>query len=333
VATVLVEGPGAVETVDAHFHARNRRRLSDCPTDQPVLGRFGWKTGEEIVARRRSDRSVELHCHGGHATVARIEQVLVRSGCRAVAWQDWLARHHPDPIAADAQKALAEARTQRTASILLDQYAGALRRALGEIDDARRRGDADSARRKAESLLARADLGRHLVRPWQVVLAGRPNVGKSSLINALVGYSRAIVHYAPGTTRDVVSAVTAVDGWPVELSDTAGLHGVADDLEQAGMALAREKLAAADLVVLVFDRSREWSGADRELTNSYPDAPLVHNKCDLPCSPAGRPAGLATSALTGEGIDDLLALIALRLVPDPPPPGAAVPFRVRDKIR
>jgi len=326
VATLHVEGPGAVDVVDAHFHAKNRRPLGECPTDRLVLGHFASEMGEEIVARRRSDQSVELHCHGGYASAAMIEAMLVRSGCRSVTWQDWIPEHYRDPIAAAAHQALAEARTEKTAAILLDQYGGALRRALDEIEEACRRGDTERARREAEVLLARAELGRHLVRPWQVVLAGGPNVGKSSLINALLGYPRAIVHHTPGTTRDVVTAVTAIDGWPVELSDTAGLHGPAEALERAGMELARQRLAEADLVVLVFDGSVPWSAADRELTESYPGAPLVHNKCDLPPSPAGRPGGLATSALTGEGIEELLAAIGARLVPDPPPGAAAVPF-------
>ena len=109
-------------------------------------------------------------------------------------------------------------------------------------------------------LLARADLGRHLVRPWSVVLAGPVNVGKSSLINALAGYGRSIVHHAPGTTRDAVTAATAIDGWPVELCDTAGLRPAATPVERAGIERAQERLAQADLAVLVFDRERALVG-------------------------------------------------------------------------
>ncbi len=87
------------------------------------------------------------------------------------------------------------------------------------------------------------------------MLAGRINVGKSSLLNALAGYARAIVHPAPGTTRDAVAITAAIDGWPVELCDTAGLRAAGDAVERAGIDRARERLAAADLVILVTDRS------------------------------------------------------------------------------
>ena len=93
------------------------------------------------------------------------------------------------------------------------------------------------------------------------------------------------------------------------------------------MALARQKLADADLVVLVFDLSRPWTAAEAALVESRPQAVVVHNKHDLPEAPGPlRPAGLRTSALCGEGIDALVQAIGAGLVPEPPPAGAAVPF-------
>ena len=240
-ATVVVEGSGALRAVEAHFHAKSGRPLADYATNAIAVGQFGAPPGEQIVVRRRADESIELHCHGGHAAVAKIEQVMVGEGCRLVAWEDWVAGRHDDPIAAAAMTALADARTLRTAAILLDQYHGALRRAIREIEEAIAAGNPEAAKTLADTLLGRAELGRHLVRPWQVVLCGRPNVGKSRVINALAGYQRAIVHPTPGTTRDVVSVQTAVDGWPVELSDTAGLRDGGDELERAGVELAQRK--------------------------------------------------------------------------------------------
>ncbi len=326
VATLLIDGPGAVELLEGRFRANGDRGLKTRSVDQLVVGRFGGETGEEVVARRHADGCVELHCHGGQAAIARIERALVEQGCRAVPWQDWAADHYQDPIAAAALSALAEARTERTAAILLDQYNGALRRALEAIQRAITRDDPSSARELIDGLLARADVGRHLVRPWRVVLAGRPNVGKSSLINALVGYPRAIVHHAPGTTRDVVTAQAAVDGWPVELSDTAGLQASDDVVERAGVELARARLSRADLAILVFDASTTWSTADEALVRSWPGGLVVHNKGDLAAGTVPRRSGQVTSAPTGHGIDALARAIADRLVTDPPPAGAAVPF-------
>ena len=96
---------------------------------------------------------------------------------------------------------------------------------------------------------------------WRVVIAGPPNVGKSSLINAMAGYERAIVSPLPGTTRDVVTLTTAIDGWPVQLADTAGLRASDDELESAGVKLAGAALAAADLVILVCDATGDLNAA------------------------------------------------------------------------
>ena len=359
VATLRIEGPGAVEVVQAHFHARGGRPLATYPVDRLVVGRFGPDRGEEVVVRCCTAGAVELHCHGGLAAVAAIEESLMTAGCRRLAWPDWAAERETEPFASAALVALADARTERTAAILFDQYCGALSLALGDIRQAIDRGDHDAVQQQIDMLLNRVDLGRHLVQPWRVVLAGRVNVGKSSLINALAGYGRSIVHPTPGTTRDAVTLTTAIDGWPVELCDTAGLRVGSDAVELAGIERARERLAQADLAILVFDRSTTWSAEDQRLVDQCPDALLVHNKCDLPFTsdarPVGtvpifvsakmglsplalelppvaqksqqaRPAGLSVSALQGRGMAELLDAITRRLVPDPPPPGAAVPF-------
>jgi tRNA modification GTPase len=316
-----------MEIVAANFRARNGRQLQAWPDQRLTIGRIGAEPGEEVVVRCRSSGAVEIHCHGGHAAAAMIETLLFNAGCGPLGWKDWVVGRQADPIAAAAQVALAEARSQRAAAILLDQYHGALRRAIDDIAAAVRSRSLAAAKRQIDALLARARLGCHLIQPWQVVVAGRPNVGKSSLINALVGFGRSLVHPAAGTTRDVVTVRTALDGWPVELADTAGLWAGNDALERAGVELARERLARADLVLLVFDGSVPWSEADAALLASWPDALVVHNKSDLSGSPGGgRPAGLGVSALMRQGLSPLVERIVGRLVPAPPPAGAAVPF-------
>ena len=325
VATLVVEGPGAARLVRSLLHPQPQPPAEDA-VGRLTVGRFGSEPGEQVVVRCRSEESVELHCHGGLAAAAMIQQTLVGHGCRVATWQQWVAGRAATTIASEAQVALAAAPTQRTAAILLDQYHGALERALEEIEAAVARGDTAFARQQAGIVLARADLGRHLTRPWDVVLAGAANVGKSSLINALVGYRRVIVHDSPGTTRDVVTVVTAIDGWPVALSDTAGFGASGDPLAEAASAAARQKLSAADLIVLVFDGGVPWSRADQAFLDTWPGGIVVHTKSDLPRPPGPRPPGLAVSSLTGEGIDLLLEAISHRLVADPPPPGAAVPL-------
>jgi tRNA modification GTPase len=325
VASFRIESPEALEVVARHTTTGSGRPLAESSVGRIVLGRFG-PGGEEVVLARLSDSAIELHCHGGLAAVAGVEEIFAAAGCRRISWQNWIGLQEADPYAAAARLALAEARTARTAAILLDQYQGALRRAVQQIEASVQAGALEAARQQAEALLAHAATGLHLVRPWQVVVAGQPNVGKSSLINALVGYQRAIVHSSPGTTRDIVGVQTAMEGWPVELSDTAGLRQGGEEIEQMGIDLARHKIASADLVLLVFDRSLPWSIQDQELVDDYPAALRLHNKSDLPRASGQRPPGTETSAMLAVGIDELCREIAARLVPHPPLPGDAVPF-------
>jgi tRNA modification GTPase len=325
-ACVLVEGPGAADLVQTLVQTKSGRPLADLPDDNLIVGHFNDVNGEEIVLRRRNPHSVELHCHGGYAAAAMIEETLHQQGCQVITWQQWISESQTDPISAAALAALADAPTQRTAGILLDQYHGALRRAFNAIEQDIKEKNFASARSRVESLVAHISLGSHLTIPWRVVVAGPPNAGKSSLINALVGFQRSIVHHTPGTTRDAVTATTAMDGWPVELCDTAGLHAGAQGIEKAGVDLARQRISDADLVILIFDLTSSWSLSDQALADSFPNALTVHNKVDLKYAKDNRPTGLYTSAQSGAGMDELIKNIANRLVPVSPPPAAAVPF-------
>jgi tRNA modification GTPase len=330
VATVRLEGPNAAQVAAAHLSPKTAQALLERPANSLIVGHFNGASGEEMVVRRLPCGDVELHCHGGLAAVARVEQALHAAGASRISWQEWAARQEPDPIAAAARVALAEAATARVAAILVDQYRGALRRAFNEIEAAAARGEQDRASKLADDLLSRARLGAHLTRPWHVALAGRPNVGKSTLINALAGYHRAIVHSQPGTTRDIVTLNTAIDGWPVEICDTAGLRDSDDLLETRGMQKARELMATADLVVLLFDRSGPWTEEDAQLAAAYPQALVVHSKSDLLAAGERPVPGIAICAKEDGGakgsIDELCKAIAVRLVPNPPGPGEAVPF-------
>lgn len=332
VATISVVGGEAKARVSGFFRPASGIGLQQVPRGRIVFGRWavGDRGGEELVVCCHSPESIDVHCHGGRTAARRIVDSLVRAGCREVHWQRMAELCEATPIRTEARIALAAARTARTAAILLDQYRGALEAALADITALLDRGEVGAASDRLRQLDRYADFGRHLTRPWRIVLAGHANVGKSSLINAILGYERTIVFEQPGTTRDVVTATTAIDGWPVELADTAGLREGGDAVESVGVARARERLAAADLVVVVFDSAKVWSDQSASLANAWPDALVVHNKCDLVPMPADdRPSGLHTSAVAGQGVDELVRRMGEKLVPDPPHSSAPIPFTDR----
>jgi tRNA modification GTPase len=334
IAVVRVWGPGALGVADAVFRPATRRALLDTAPGVLRFGRVGAGVGDEVVAvvcGTGDGPEVEIQCHGGPAAVGLVVESLVEAGAERRQPSAWVRHDARSVIEAEARVDLARAPTLRTAEVLLEQAAGALRRDLDEVARllaSNLEPDLAEARRRLERLEARGRVGLQMVTGWSVVLAGRPNVGKSALLNALAGYERAIVAPTPGTTRDVVSVPTAFDGWPVELSDTAGLRDPGDPVEAEGVTRARARQARADLTVLVLDRSEPLTPTDFDLLYALPDALLVANKADLsPSWPLPRPDVLAVSAARGDGVDSLASTIARRLVPDPPEPGSGAPFR------
>ena len=341
VASLLVED--AVELIDRHrlFAAANGKMLAEQEINRICFGHWQGRggdvetglAGEQIVGCRVSEERVELHCHGGTAAVARIFEDLAGGGVTQCEWVEMIedgGKRPANRVEIELAQALSAATTWRTAALLLDQQTGVLVNALkrlGSVDWKQR----DQAAGWLAELLEWSNLGRQLVVPPTVVLAGLPNVGKSSLLNALLGFGRAIVWDEPGTTRDVVVGHTALEGWPIRLADTAGLRATEDEIEAIGIAHARRELDSADLVVLVVDGSQGVDGDSRRLMDELSEALVVANKSDLGDVAEGElPSdALVVSALTGAGIDRLAAVIAESLVPAVPDPGTAVPVSER----
>jgi tRNA modification GTPase len=354
IATIAVRGSDAIPLLARLFRPASGRPLTDFPIGHSIFCRLeiplpsgkgaegssageGISTSEHLVVGLLAPDELEIHCHGGTAAVEAICDALAAQGATQITPAAWAHQQETDRIAAETLLALSEARTERTAAILLDQYRGSLRRELNTIDTALSKNDTATAKTAIDQLLSRSDLGLHLTKPWKVVIAGRPNAGKSSLMNAVLGYDRSIVWRDPGTTRDVLTATTAIDGWPLELFDTAGLRVVgravpaSDPIESEGIARAHSQIAAADLVILIADTTAPWDAALYQQVAAATHRPplIVHNKCDLAPPPNDhRPPGIETSAVTGNGIDKLCAAVATALVPSPPTPAAAVPFTV-----
>ena len=301
IATLAVVGPRAWELACTHFRPAGK----PLPVT-PAVGRvrFGTLGGDEVVLAVLAADRVEVHCHGGRQVVRLLVGLFVADGCEEVGWSE--VEFTPAGSDLRALDPLTRAPTIRTAAILLDQYHGAFARAT------------DIPR-----LAALSPVGRHLVSPWRVAVAGPPNVGKSSLVNALAGFQRSVVAPTAGTTRDVVTVQLALDGWPVELADTAGLRD-AEGLEAAGIGRARAAAAAADLVLWVLD----GSALAPDLPPPGIDPLLILNKTDQPpgWDWATLPDAVRVSAVTGAGLADLSAAVVRRLVPNPPVPGEAVPF-------
>lgn len=312
IATIEVSGPRAWE-----FARRLFRPAGQLLPETPELhrfwfGRLGDGQGDEVIlaVTAACGITLEVHCHGGRRVVRWVIEQFVALGCVEAKPTDYNPR---------ISELLQRAPTLRTASILLDQFHGAFETAVRRILDSpdTTRGLTPPGSPLVE--LARyAPVGRHLVEPWKVVVAGPPNVGKSSLINTLAGYQRVVVSEVAGTTRDVVTVPLAFDGWPVELTDTAGLRD-AEGLEAEGIERAKRVLGEADLVVWLMDAG-DPRGAEAPRA---PTGLVVWNKSDLAAAPL---PGLSISAKTGAGITELVGEIVRRLVPDPPPPGAAVPY-------
>lgn len=321
-ATIGVRGPQAWQFTNACVMPPIDESLSPRPWLRDFRGEQG--TSEELVVVFPCADEARIHCHGGTAACAAVLQALESQGAMRIDWQEWASEVAP------ARHALADALTERTALILLDQQKGVFANEVSEIRDLLNSSDSlPSAIKRLDDLISRSGIGLHLTQPWQVVIAGRPNAGKSSLLNALLGFQRSITSPQPGTTRDVVTARTAIDGWPIELRDTAGLRASSDEIESAGVALAEQELRTADLVLYLIPANELAQEAEQQiatLQNARQETAtiVVRTKADLSSNSAAE--GLAVSSVTGAGLSELAGAIVERLIGVAPTAGAAVPI-------
>ncbi len=335
IATIAVQGPNAVEAIGRLVRLKKAHEES-FPIGRVRYGLWGAvvenESAEQVVVCRVDAQRFEIHCHGGSAVCQMIIEDLVASGFESVTAGDFPSELMCE-FKREAELDLQRATTDRAAVILLDQRNGALGDEVARIDGRCRSEGTEAVRAEVEELLSWAEFGKHLVEPWQVVLAGPPNAGKSSLMNAITGSERAIVHAEAGTTRDWVEVLTAIDGWPVALSDTAGVRASEDEIESEGVRRALERVGAADVVIFVVDALVGWTSTHEDLLRLADGkrSLTVWNKADLAAQrdiqiPQGA---LRTAAPDQRGLQELLGAVAGLLVPRLPAEGAAVPFRSR----
>ena len=285
---------------------------------------------------------VEFHCHGGLMAVQQVLQLCLDQGARLAEPGEFTLRAFlngrldltqaegvADLVAAQsslaARTALAGVQGKLMAPIrqlrstCLDVLAEVEARVdfeddLPPLDEGAVRAQVAAVLGEVEHILATAEAGQLLRTGLKVAIVGRPNVGKSSLLNAWSRCDRAIVTDLPGTTRDVVESQLVVGGIPIQVLDTAGIREASDPVEQLGIARSRQVAQGADLVLLTIDAAAGWTAADQRLYASVGDRGVivVVNKVDLVAAAAladlELPAGLPvvyTAAAQHQGIDAL----------------------------
>ena len=350
-ALIRLSGPHAV-TITQKLAGRNlsprhplpvRLQFQNQDLDEAVL--TFWPnpksyTGEDLV---------EISCHGNPLIVETILQAICKLGARIARPGEFTERAflhgRIDLTCAEAVLDVLHARSERALLAAQRALAGKLgdhlmadrERLLNllarieawidfpdediqpEVGDGFR-SEVSALLKSSTQLLSTAPLGHRLRSGYRLVLAGPPNVGKSSLLNALLGNNRAIVSPTPGTTRDTVEESIVLAGFPVRLIDTAGLRPSTDPVELEGMARTRTAMDSADLVLALIDRTQlvdpcrhEWNRLGNKILK-------VVTKADLP--QVSKEDGLLVSSQTGTGFDELRRTITHRLTGNVETPGS-----------
>lgn len=331
IATLICRGDNVDTAVAEFFKPKANRNFSSFQMGQIIFGSWTQPSGqsEDVVVCRKSESTVEVNCHGGAAAVHAIESNLKSKGFESITWRQWTESGAQNSICAKAAELLVECPTLPTSLHMLDQQCGALSEELHATSVLLRDGAVDEARNRLHDLHESSNAGLHLVKPFEVVIAGLPNAGKSSLLNQILGYDRAIVAEVPGTTRDVLTGMTAINGWPVSIRDTAGIRESDENIEQQGIHKSYDQVAKCDLVVWIDAINQDWIEPEVELSDS---TLFVFNKSDLlsgsqiDVALRLRPAGVVTSAVSGEGLEDLLQQIITSLLPAMPVNGQPLLF-------
>lgn len=355
IGIVRVSGQNALEVVEKIIREKSGEPLSKRKSRTMFLAMVidpadGVQVDEVLVSVMRAPNTytrediVEINCHGGIIPLRKTLSLVLKAGARAAEPGEFTKRAflngRIDLAQAEAVIDAIKAKTDLALKSAVNQIEGGLSKeintlaekvadVLTQIEAAVDFSDEDievtpynrlivvlgEVERKLEEVIKTSIAGQIIKEGIRTVIVGRPNVGKSSLLNALLKKERAIVTPVPGTTRDVIEEVVNVNGIPLVLKDTAGLREPEDEVEKIGVELTKRTIKTAEIALCVIDGSEELQPEDVSLLNEVNDtkAILVINKADLPRAkaigelklPSNFVGRVEISALTGAGMDEL----------------------------
>lgn len=356
IGILRISGPAAVEVLNRVFTPRGKRPLVDRPPATLIYGDLRDEQGELLDSclatfsraphSYTGEDTAELQCHGSAAVLSAGLEALFRAGARQARAGEFTQRAFLngklDLVQAEAVIDLIDAETTQAAKNAAGQLSGAISQRINDIYDhlvdlmahfhavldypdeeidpfeTREIGDyAASAADDLEALRATYRRGRQLTEGVATAIVGAPNAGKSSLLNALLGYERAIVTDIPGTTRDTVEEKATLGGVLLRLIDTAGLRETGDAIERLGVERSRVALSQAELALVVIDGGKPLSREDREALEEARAAQhllVLVNKSDRPrrleLSELDGYECLTVSAKEGSGLAELEKRVA-----------------------
>ncbi|MDU1641955.1 tRNA uridine-5-carboxymethylaminomethyl(34) synthesis GTPase MnmE [Peptoniphilus harei] len=321
IAVVRMSGDDSINIIDEIFKSASGKKMAEAENRKFLYGHIvdGDKQIDEVlVVKMKGPHSytaediIEIHCHGGVVSVKRILNLILSKGARLAEKGEFTKRGflngRIDLTQAEAVIDMIKAKTDLSFDMGLNQLSGALSEVLNklkdelvsmqalivanidfpdeDIEDAAYNDLIERSNKildKMDNLLDNSKNSRLLRDGINTVILGKPNVGKSSLLNGLLKYDRAIVTDIAGTTRDIIEDYINLDGVLLKITDTAGIRETDDEVEKIGVNIAREKLKEADLVIAIFDISREFDKDDEEILNLIKDKKhiTILNKDDL----------------------------------------------------
>jgi tRNA modification GTPase len=316
IGIIQVSGPKALDIVNAVFRGKKNKDLRNAESKRLYYGEIhlnGTAVDEVILNVVRKEDSltgedlVEVNCHGGIRAVKKTLECIVSKGAKEAHWQELTNRsfinEKIDLIQKEALLEIPQAKTRLAVKVLLDQYNGALSSLINNLIDEIERGNninqsLSYIHDQLREILETAVFGCAITSPQKLIITGKPNVGKSTLINALLREDRSIVHSEPGTTRDAVDSMLSIDGIPFTIVDTAGIRETGHKAEELGVLESKKQLNMADKIMFMLDNSRPVEREDKELmefimervranktNNNLKKVTIVMvvNKTDLPC--------------------------------------------------